>query len=229
MRHRPLPKKKSELCQSQDHPTLACHAHPQTDRHPGTGDRHQSERLLVFNRNSCSASAGARILPLRALDILKHLPHRRLSNVQIGAAREVPGLDFEGIAHDVLRSLTFIAIDANTYTMAFRSPGSRGSERDAAGGCRWTLALDRLRAQPDMPRHKKSISPLRPSGGRASPSIAARKVSYWATTLDTAVESASPALGVTAEFFFHGRRAQSSLDARRGRTARVSILPTRAP
>jgi hypothetical protein len=28
--------------------------------HPGTGDRHQSERLLAFSRNDGSASAGAR-------------------------------------------------------------------------------------------------------------------------------------------------------------------------
>jgi hypothetical protein len=30
--------------------------------HPGTGDRHQSERLLAFSRNDCSASAGARTM-----------------------------------------------------------------------------------------------------------------------------------------------------------------------
>jgi hypothetical protein len=32
--------------------------------HPGTGDRHQSERLLAFSRNDCSASAGARSHPV---------------------------------------------------------------------------------------------------------------------------------------------------------------------
>ena len=85
--------------------------------------------------------------------------------------------------------------------MALCSPGFLGSERDAAAGCRWVAASDRRRAQPNMPRRRNTISPLRPSKGRTSPSAAARKVSYWATTLETAVESGSPALGVIAALY----------------------------
>ena len=45
-----------------------------------------------------------RILPSGALGILDDLPHRRLADVQIGAALEVMRLDFEMGIHDTLLS-----------------------------------------------------------------------------------------------------------------------------
>src|SRR5579864_8708764 len=85
--------------------------------------------------------------------------------------------------------------------MAPRSQGSAGFERcGGTGSCR-TLPTARARAQPHMPRRRKSISPLRASGGSASPSMAVRRVSYWATAVDAAVEGFSIAPGVITEFF----------------------------
>jgi hypothetical protein len=87
--------------------------------------------------------------------------------------------------------------------MALRSQGSAGFARGAGiGSCR-TLPPARARAQPHIPRCRKSISPLRASGGSASPSMALRKVSYWATTVDASVADFPAALGVIAQFFFH--------------------------
>jgi hypothetical protein len=54
-----------------------------------------------------------------------------------------------------------------------------------------------------MPRRAKSISPLRASGGSASPSMAMRSVSYWATAVDAIIEGFSTATGVITKFFFH--------------------------
>src|SRR3954447_21326518 len=85
--------------------------------------------------------------------------------------------------------------------MALRAQGSAGFERCAGiGSCR-TLPTTRVRAQPHMPRRRKSIRPLRASGGSASPSAAMRRVSYWATTVDAPAEGFSAAPGVIAKFF----------------------------
>ena len=59
-----------------------------------------------------------------------------------------------------------------------------------------------LRAHPHMPRRRKSISPLRASGGSASPSTAARSVSYCATTLDRCVGELLGSASTLSRSFF---------------------------
>src|ERR1700675_717117 len=59
-------------------------------------------------------TAAKGVLPLRALDVLDDLSHRRLADVEISVPFEMMRLNFEQRVHDVLRSLRVIAIPART-------------------------------------------------------------------------------------------------------------------
>jgi len=53
------------------------------------------------------------ILPLRALDVLDDLSHRRLPDIKVSAPFEVLRLDFKRCVHAVLRSLMVMAMPAS--------------------------------------------------------------------------------------------------------------------
>src|SRR5262252_10315675 len=74
------------------------------------------------------------------------------------------------------------------------------------------------RAHPHMPRRRKSSSPVRASGGSASPRAAARKASYCVTTMD---DSANCCWRCSSGSFFSGDR---SLD-RPGVDIEAELLP----
>ena len=59
-------------------------------------------------------AAAKGILPLRALDVLDDLSHRRLPDVEISAPFEVMRLNFDRFVHADLRSLIVIAMSAST-------------------------------------------------------------------------------------------------------------------
>jgi hypothetical protein len=69
---------------------------------------------LVVAPAQCGRAPAERILPLGTLDILDNLSHRRLPDVQVGAALEMARLDFDRRIHGALRLRIFIAIAANT-------------------------------------------------------------------------------------------------------------------
>src|ERR1700752_473472 len=105
-----------------------------------------------------------------------------------------------------------------------------GAQFNAGGqlGCcdKLALAIAMDRAQPHMPRRRKSRSPLRASGGSAWPSAALRRVSYWATMLVDPSEP-SPEFDVISEFFLRPL-ARSSSGVHRGRISGGSASPARA-
>src|SRR6201988_714853 len=74
------------------------------------------------------------------------------------------------------------------------------------------------RAHPLMPRRRKSSSPVRASGGSASPRTAPRRASYCATTMD---DSANCCWRCSSGSFFSGDR---SLDRPRV-DVEVEVLP----
>src|SRR5437867_6201908 len=84
-------------------------------------------------------------------------------------------------------------------------------------GCGNALVVAIARAHPHMPRWRQSISPLRASGGSASPMAALRRVSYCVTTI--AGSAGSFFVLLIAAFFFRRPLARSSWDVRRGRTS----------
>jgi len=58
---------------------------------------------LVLTPAERGGATAKRVLPLRALDVLDDLSHRRLPDVQVSAALKVTRLDFERLVHGVLR------------------------------------------------------------------------------------------------------------------------------
>src|ERR1700752_352540 len=109
------------------------------------------------------------ILPLGTLDVLDHLSHRRLADVQIRTALEMARLDFRRLVHDVPQLLAFMTIAASTWTMVLRLQSSIGRNGVATGGVGRQLVAASDCAQPHIPRRKNSTRPLRDSGGNASP------------------------------------------------------------
>src|ERR1700758_5299292 len=107
---------------------------------------------------------------------------------------------------------------------------SEGAQFNAGGqlGCCDMLApaIAMARAQPHMPRRRKSMSPLRASGGSTWPSAALRRVSYWATML---VDHSEPSqeLDVISQFFLRPL-ARSSSGVHRSRISGGSASPVRA-
>src|ERR1700680_2767343 len=111
---------------------------------------------------------------------------------------------------------------------ARRSKGCAGVEDRAGIGSSRAAPAASMRAHPHMPRFRKTISPLRASGGSTSPSMAERNVSYCVTIADESVDGLALA-PVISEFFLHRLRARSFLDAHRGQIPAESASPVRAP
>src|SRR5215472_6708032 len=105
-----------------------------------------------------------------------------------------------------------------------------GAQFNAGGqlGCCDMLApaIAMIRAQPHMPRRRKSMSPPRASGGSTWPSAALRRVSYCATMIVDPSES-SARVDVISEFFLRPL-ARSSSGVHRGRIFGGSASPARA-
>jgi uncharacterized protein (DUF3084 family) len=100
-----------------------------------------------------------------------------LPDVKISVSFQMVGLDFDRGVHDVLRSLIAIAIPARRQMMARRSIICAGAEKQDEAGCNLAASTVGMRAQLDIPRRRKTISPLRASAGSASPSMAERNLS----------------------------------------------------
>jgi hypothetical protein len=137
------------------------------------------DNLLVTPTQSGSAST-KRILPLGAFGVLDDLAHRGLADVEVGPAFKVMRLDFEVCIHGDLRSsLEPMAIDARRRTTQLLPScvnGKPAGDGDACS-CDGRGASVRARAHPHIPRRRKSVRPLRASGGRPSPKAAARNAS----------------------------------------------------
>src|SRR5436305_4814688 len=89
--------------------------------------------------------------------------------------------------------------------------------RDRVGRCGAHMVAS-ARAHPLMPRRRKSSSPVRASGGSASPRTTPRKASYCATTMD---DSTNSFWGCSSRSFFSG---DCSFD-RPGVDVEVELLP----
>src|ERR1051325_71492 len=85
-------------------------------------------------------------------------------------------------------------------------------------GCGGAHIVATARAHPHIPRRRNSSSPVRTSGGSASPRAAARRASYCATTMD---DSANCCWRCSSGSFFSG---DGALD-RPGVDVEIEFLP----
>ena len=74
---------------------------------------------LVLGPAECNGTLAERVLALRALGILEHLPHGRLAHIQVGAALQMAGSNFLACldAHGFVSSLPFKAMLASILTI----------------------------------------------------------------------------------------------------------------
>src|SRR3954464_5145391 len=136
-------------------------------------------------------------------------------------------LDLEGLVHCVLLLLLVMTIAAKSRTTAL---DRRVVELDDSEHIDWTGALTAAsaRAHPHIPRRRNKISPCRASGGSASPSAAALRVSYWAVMRDVSGEATGTVPELTSEIFFRVL-ARSSARAARRRARGAPTSTARAP
>jgi len=158
---------------------------------------------LVVTLTKCDCTLAERILPLRALDVLDHLSHRRLADVQVRSALEMARLDFCRLVHGVPQLPAFMTIAASTWMMALRLQSSIGRNGVATSGVGRGLVAASVCAQPHMPRRKNSTRPLRDSGSNASPSVDLRRISYSATMVESRGEHSAALFATSVMFFFH--------------------------
>src|ERR1044071_253602 len=127
-------------------------------------------------------------------------------------------LDLEGLVHCALLLLLFMTIPAKSSTTALdrhRVVEFHDCEHIDGTGTRTAASA---RAQPHIPRRRNKISPCRASGGSASPSAAALRVSYWAVMRDVSGKETGTVPELTSGVFFRVL-ARSS-----GRVARCRAL-----
>src|SRR5882724_7619829 len=137
-------------------------------------------------------------------------------------------LDLEGLVHCVLLLLLVMTIAAKSRTTALDR--RRVVELDDSEHIDWTGALTAASAwaHPHIPRWRNKISPCRASGGSASPSAAALRVSYWAVMRDVSGEATGTVPELTSEIFFRVL-ARSSGRAARRRALGAPTSTVRAP
>jgi hypothetical protein len=158
---------------------------------------------LVVTPTESDCPPTERILPLGTLDVLDHLSHRRLANVQVRTALEMARLDFRRLVHGVPQLPVFMTIAASTWMMVLRLQSSIGRNGIATSGVGRLLVAASVCAQPHMPRRKNSTRPLRDSGSNASPSVDMRRISYSATMVGSRGEHSAAVFATSVMFFFH--------------------------